>query len=678
MMRADPLPNAFARLDAVNGWRAFGDMPGLVIGADGVRLGEQARPIPDGEAFGSFGGRTLPRGVAISREGTVFLADSEGQCVRVLLPAWGAAERPAEAPPAWPFRPLWTRPAADVASAAGDPSALVRPTDVALGCDGELVIADPGAGRLLVLILPHGAIRRVIPLAGGPAAVDIDSAGRIYVALAEAGRVVRLDADGRIDSSYRGGAGTLAAPSAIHVVRGSVCACRAGDPCGSSPACNGSCGCGCGGCERPCLADGTLFVLDGSQVRALDPRGHVREIALPDMLDPPPLTVAADGALSFHRPPIEPLRLPGVTVDRRGRVGGVPLVARPRRIVLPKTGTWIAGPFDGQRDRFAWDRLVFDAEVPDRGRLVIDTYSSDALLDTFRLSLLPDASWSVPLALEAEDAPEVLVQSAPGRYLWVRMRFVGDGEVTPLVRAVELSGPRASSLRFLPVPFHQDPEGAGFLDRLLALFDSMLQQPALRGSNFAAQLDPDAAEAEGFLDWLGSWFDWRFLAEWPEAVRREMIREAIPYFRMRGTVPGLRQLLRWHTGAPDPWPTVIEHFRLRDRPAAPPLHIGGLPLAPAAAEIAHCFTLVLPRALVRDEAQLLRLIEAQKPAHTLAALRLVETGFRIGRQSSIGVDALIGSAPVLPLGLGHLAQSLVTGSGAPPALGAAYLTHTGG
>jgi hypothetical protein len=59
-------------------------------------------------------------------------------------------------------------------------------------------------------------------------------------------------------------------------------------------------------------------------------------------------------------------------------------------------------------------------------------------------------------------------------------------------------------------------------------------------------------------------------------------------------------------------------------------------------------------------------------------LRLVEPGFRIGRQSSIGIDALIGSAPALPLGLGHLAQGLGTAAGGPPAFGAAYLSHPGG
>lgn len=643
----------------------MGDASGLVFAGDGVRLGAQVRPIPDSEASGSFGGRTLPRGVAIAPDGRLFLADPQGQCVRVLVPAWGEAERPSDALPTWPFRPLWQRPAADAEAAGGDPYALVRPTDVKLACNGDLVIADPGAERLVVLVMPSGAVRRVIPLKGAPTALGFDGGGRAYVVLAESGKVVRFDPDWSIDSEYRAGAGTLSAPSAITVVAGPVCLCRAGDPCG----------CAAG---DPGLPNGTAFVLDGAQVKALDPSGRPGDAILPEALDPPPISVGPDESLAFRRPPRQALRLPGLAVDRRGRIGGLALVARPRRIVLPKTGSWIAGPFDGARDRFPWDRLVLDSETPDRTRIVVDSYADDARLDSARVADLPLENWSAPLAIEQHDLPEILIQSPPGRYLWVRFRFVGDGEATPRMRAVELSGPRASSLRFLPAPFHQDPESASFLDRLLTFFDSMLQEPAQKGRQIARYLDPDSVEAGAFLDWLGSWFDWRFLAQWPEAVRRDMIRDAIPFFRARGTVAGLRRLIRWHSGAPDPWPTIIEHFRLRGRPALPPLFIGGLPLNPAPAALAHTFTVVMPRASVADVAQLERLIEAQKPAHTIASLRLVDPSFRIGRQSSIGVDTLIGSAPALPLGLGHLAQGLGTAAGGPPALGAAYLSLPGG
>lgn len=681
-MPAETLPNAFARLDALAGWqRLAGPAPeGLVFDEGAVMLGEPGRrPLPDVEPSGSFGGRRLPRGVAVTALGQVFLADPEHARILVLSPGWGTLPRPDDAPPYWPFRRLFatpetaaTEPADDPCALTGesgppaDPYTLVRPTDVSISPAGDLVIVDPGAGRILVLVLPSGAIRRVVTIDGEPTAIGFDTHGRAYVALRVARTVVRFDAGWRIDMDYRGGEGALRAPTAIAVIRGPVCRCRAGDPCA------------CAVPDRADLPDGTAFVLDGGRIAALDPHGRPTDAALPGLLPDPPFTLSPEGALERPLPPREPLRLAGVTVDRRGRIDGVPLVARPRRVVRPRTATWLAGPFDGERDAFAWDRLLFDVDLPERTSLVVSTLTADAALEPERVLAQPDEAWSMPLAIEPDTAPELLVQSMPGRHLWLRIELFGDGVATPAIHAVEIAAPRRSSIRYLPVPFHQDPEGRHFLDRLLAYFDAVLWEPTAIARGFPAYLDAEAAPVGAFLDWLGGWFDWAFLAAWPEKTRREMIARAIPYFRARGTARGLRQLLQWHTGVADPFPVILEHFRLRERSPVPPLHIGGFPLAPPAAETAHVFTLVLPAAAVADRAQVEALIEAQKPAHTRCELRLIEPGFRIARQSSLSVDSLVGGVPMRPLGLGHLAQSTITALSGPPRIGSAILAHPGG
>lgn len=677
MATPELLPNAFVRLDARSGWRALGDAApaGLVFDGTGVALGEPGRrPIPDTEMGGSFGGRTLPRGVAVAADGRVFLADPEHRRVLVLLPGWGEDARPVDAAPYWPFRPLYERPAPPAADACSiatpngpdDPYALVRPTDVALAPNGDLVIVDAGADRILVLVLPQAAIRRVVRLAGAPTAIGFDTRGRAYVALAGAGRVARFAPDWTPDPDYRGGAGTLVAPTAIAVVAGAACRCRAGDRCA---------------CTAPADAgppDGTSFVVDGSAIRALDPDGRPVERALPDRLPRPPFAVSADGALTRPLPPRAPLRLPGVVVDRRGRLAGLPLLARPRRIVRPRTATWIAGPFDGGRDGFAWDRVLLDVDLPDRTRLLVSTLTDDAALEAERIAHVPAEAWATPLAIEPGATAEVLIQSGAGRFLWLSVELFGDGEATPAIHAVEIGAPRASSIRYLPAPFHQDPESRAFLDRLLAYFDAVFAAPALAGRHFAAHLDPRSVPAGPFLDWLGAWFDWRFMADWPEATRRDMIAQAIPFFRERGTPRGLRRIVQWHTGVADPYPIVVEHFRLRGRPPDPPLSIAGTPLVPARGQHAHAFTLVLPAAAAGDRTRLKRLVEAQKPAHTRCDLRLIEPGIRIARQSSIGVDTLLGGPDMQPLDAGRLAQTLFTAPAGPPTLGSAVLAPPGG
>lgn len=84
---------------------------------------------------------------------------------------------------------------------------------------------------------------------------------------------------------------------------------------------------------------------------------------------------------------------------------------------------------------------------------------------------------------------------------------------------------------------------------------------------------------------------------------------------------------------------------------------------------AHTFTVFVPAcfaATPHAERSLINLIEAGKPAHTKYALELVEPRFRIGFQSSIGLNAVVGRYPEgVVLRETRLDRSTVLGSGRP-------------
>jgi hypothetical protein len=89
-------------------------------------------------------------------------------------------------------------------------------------------------------------------------------------------------------------------------------------------------------------------------------------------------------------------------------------------------------------------------------------------------------------------------------------------------------------------------------------------------------------------------------------------------------------------------------------------YIGGYPLEPGPDALAHQFTVVLPASVAPDEpslATLRQLVELQKPAHTDFQLRFVRPGLRIGCQSTVGVDTLVGDYPLEPLEEMRLGQT---------------------
>jgi phage tail-like protein len=323
---------------------------------------------------------------------------------------------------------------------------------------------------------------------------------------------------------------------------------------------------------------------------------------------------------------------------------------------------------------FAWHRLVLDAELGETGALEIETFTAAHVLEPERIARLPEQRWSRRIVLTPRNRQEVLIQSAPGRYLWLRIGLVGGGTQSPRLRGIDILGPRRSSLRFLPAPFHEDPVSRDFLDRFLSYFDTVFDETSHRIGRFSAELSPQGAPEGRYLAWLISWFDIELLAGWSEATRRAFLANAMKLHRARGTVAGLRAVLRLHLGVAPPIPVLIESFRLRrylerretDAAELPDgsLRIGGVRLTDPALDhdLAHRFYVVVPDTVASsDEARaaVRGLVDRFRPAHTAWELITVAPGVRVGCQSTVGVDTLVGGYPASPVGemaLGGSAQ----------------------
>lgn len=657
----------FLRLSAQLGWPLgpTDSRPGVPYIEGSLALAiEGQSAISLTEPFGSFGGRTLPKGVAISSSGRIFVADPKRREILTALTHTLDVEHTIEHDQLHPFKPLWpARPLVThetqlctdefkSAPTVADFYRLLEPVDVAVSPSGDLAILDRQARRVLILAYPSAQLRRIIEIENGtPEAIAYDGHKRLYVICTGPGVIHRYDHLGHKDNQFS--QVTLTRPTAL-------AAAKLHDDVKESQ-------------SQIIFADrAVIHVLDDGKLLSLDAKGNrvsTTESTL-ELADPPLIREGRD-TLSWQdpeRPRREPIRFQGMRLDSAGRHQGSsrPLLALPRRIEVPRVGRLTTTALDSGQTGFQWDRLAFNIDLPVNARMLVSTLTSEVEVPFDRLETIPDERWSRPLVLLPGDVPEVLVQSGPGRFLWLHIELSGDGTSSPLIHEIDVYGPRRSSLRYLPSPFHDDPESKYFLDRFLSYFDTVFAEITARQRSMAELFDPRVVPPE-FLSWLGKWFDLDFLASWPEATRRQMIAEAIPCFRQRGTVAGLKRILQWHCGLHDPLPQVIEHFRLpqvmdyfQSREEAPVM-IGGALLD--LDSFAHSFTVVLPAYRASsDESRgvLERLIAASIPAHTDYKLRLVEPGMSIGQQSTIGVDTILGSAGGGALGQGRLGITVST------------------
>ena len=646
---------AFLRLDAGAGWCLSANSTATRTdprsGAVELELaGSHASPLVD--ASGAFGGLTLPTGVAIAPDYQVLVAHPEG---RVILRAPNPALFVPGGEGAPGFAPLWPAPVLPEAGNACAPRAatppgphdLIRPRGLAFSRDGDLLLTDEGdettPGRLIVYAWPSMAVRRVVVLDGRPWDVAVDRRGRIYVADAGQGRVRRFDRLWR-EQDWPGGRGQLHRPRHLAIEGGETVLALDHDP-----------ATGQGRLHR-LTPLGAAELVEAAQVW----RGRF----------PPPIRIeGAEIHIPGHDCPLHGTRLHNVALDRRGRLGEGPyLLYRAQQQRRLREGRLITEALDSGQFGFSWHRLALDMDLPAAAALVIQSFTAAHDMEPARIADLPESSWSPRVVLTPGMRPEMLLQSPPGRYLWLRIGLIGDGITGPTIRAIEVLGPRRSSLRFLPAPFHEDPVARDFLDRFLSYFDTIFAEVEHGIARFPGQLTPQGAPEGAFLAWLAGWFDIGFLAQWPDATRRAFLKQAMDLHRARGTIAGLKAVLRLHLNLSEPMPVLIEGFRLRNHAArradlpGGTLRLGGvaLPAMDSPAQAAHRFLLVVPESSVptpEDRDRLRQLVDQFRPAHTAWELITARPGMRIGCQSTIGVDTLLGGYPSAPVGQARLGQS---------------------
>ncbi|MCW5801161.1 MAG: hypothetical protein KIT31_02015 [Deltaproteobacteria bacterium] len=253
-----------------------------------------------------------------------------------------------------------------------------------------------------------------------------------------------------------------------------------------------------------------------------------------------------------------------------------------------------------------------------------------------------------------------------GRYLWLRLHLIGatahddDDRATasPTIRSVRLLRPRLSYLRYLPGTYARrdddDPTGAIFLERMLAMFEHELTRIEGRYESVARQVDPRAADPE-WLRFLAAWFDLYLDPALPLERRRLLVAEVHTLYARRGTPEGIRRYLEIITGRA---PSIVEGQQLR--PSSRIIlgcsgvigcsslggtddEVGGSAFLDSFAHRATIYAFVDdPCDREQVEASLRRVLGSIVPAHVAIDLHVVTPDARVGWQSTVGIDLVLG------------------------------------
>ncbi len=335
-----------------------------------------------------------------------------------------------------------------------------------------------------------------------------------------------------------------------------------------------------------------------------------------------------------------------------------------------QTGHLLTGAIDSGLPRCVWHRVRLDADIPSGASISLEIASAEVP------GTLNPADWQIALP----GANDFLIRQPPGRYLYLDLTLSSqDGAASPRIRRIRLDFPRATSLDRLPAIYRENPAGADFTERFLALFDASIADLDAAIERAPALLDAGGVP-DDILPWLARFLGLVLDPGWEPKRSRAIIRAIPQLYRLRGTIAGLKLAFRLvfdtdlvvsERALERRWAgvgknSVLSGFRLfgrarsraqigRSALGATVLKSFGDPAVDPLDALAWRISVLVPPVPGRSPPildQMRSLIESQKPAHTDVTIRLGGGGFVLGMNLAVGVDTAFTALPPPILGRG--------------------------
>lgn len=635
-----------------------------------------------------------PSGIAVDREGNVYLADPAADLIWRVEACDGRAS---------PIRAL--------GGSGEEPGRLRVPLGLAADQAGRLHVVDSGNHRLQTIDLHTLQLLGVIgvddPFAAPapsdlpglldrPTAITADREANLYVVDRGNHRVQKFLPNGSVDVAFWQ---TLQSQPSVPVDPANV--------------------------AMMALEDGeALLILDGGRVLAheLDGTFDAETTALWQALPGSVTCVAASQSVLYAgdasglihvlsrsgayvgsvRPFDSPAAIQGMVLSCEGDL----LVRQAARSALrlsPKCaftrcGTFLLGPLDAGPLPARWQRVSGPRGFRSAtGHIQLFTLSSDQMdgSDLAHTPALP-ASCSDPATVDAispsmgslvpqdvwRAAPanglDFLALNQPSRFLWLAGIVQDNGEATSVLPQIRVDFNRESWLRYLPEIYRRSEDTSSFIGPALLMLEGMFDDVSGNIDALVRLFDPmaaaDSPPGSGWLDWLAGWMALELQEEWPAELRRKTAAAAFEAHGRRGTVESLLSLIGLYTGArawiTEPgqtasiWSlgastlgadTMVAFAQANGAVLGATATLGGSHLidpseygAPLFEDFTNRFCVNVYEADLEQSGGLeaLRsLIEREKPAHTAFDIRVVGAQMQVGLQSVIGVDTIIGDVP---------------------------------
>ena len=240
------------------------------------------------------------------------------------------------------------------------------------------------------------------------------------------------------------------------------------------------------------------------------------------------------------------------------------------------------------------------------------------------------------------NSKNVLILDCVGRYLKLKVELSSmDERSSPRFYKMIAYFSVPSYLRYLPYIYQEDGKSKEFLERFLAVFQTLFEDTQGKVFSFANLLDVKTTPDE-FLPWLASWMSVGQSEEWSPKSMRLLLNRAPEIFRKRGTRGGLELILSIYLQSVGGTIFIIDEKKeLNELYSILKEQIGEVNLTKAL--LPYCFYVLLNPLRVDDRKVyfLKRIVEKEKPAHTVGIVKRLSEHWILGNGNFLGVNTVI-------------------------------------
>ncbi len=281
--------------------------------------------------------------------------------------------------------------------------------------------------------------------------------------------------------------------------------------------------------------------------------------------------------------------------------------------------------FDGESSDCMWHKVTTNALVPHDTQVEVSyCVGNEDIQDIGQL----DGKWSEPLL----NQKSVLIEASKGQRLWLKLALSAHEGKFPTVKSLRAHYSVVNYLDYLPAFYQENPLSQEFLKRYLAAYENVLQRLENQIAEVPELLDAKQTTSE-FLPWLSTWVGAVKDENWPEKKWRKFLSRAAVLYKRRGTKGELEEIIKIYTGK---YPVaIVERVLLRTG------SVELQELFDALFGDKFSFCVLLRSRQVKNEVDrkvIKRIVEGEKPAHTVGGFVVLEDQICLDWHTYLGVN----------------------------------------